>query len=162
LRQEMNRTPIAKFMLLFTACFISVLLFATYAVVSGLLSPREFGIALTSVCAIGFVVLWVAFVKLRTKEAAAQISDAPPVVLDVATRKRLTRSIRIHKAIIAFFVLCLAGALAESRGAPLVPVMVGVTMNLLWTAGLVLRVRQLQRTLAEGQAVTSDQSPTRG
>ena len=149
-------------MLLFAACFISALLFATYAVVSGLLSPREFGIALTLVCAIGFGVLWVAFVKLRTKEAAAQISDAPPIVLDVAKRKRITRTIGFYKVGIAFFVLCLVVTLAESGDAPLVPVMIGVTMNLLWTAGLVLRVRQLQRTLTEGHAVTCDQSPTRG
>ena len=87
LRQEMNLTPIAKFMLPFTACFASVLLLAILAAVNGLLSPRELGISLILVCAIGFVVLWVAFVKIRTKEAAAQILDAPPVVLDVPRRK---------------------------------------------------------------------------
>lgn len=162
LRRERNVTPIAKFMLPFTACFTSVLLLVTFAAVSGLLSPRELGIAVISVCAIGFVVLWVAFVKIRTKEAATQILDAPPVVLDVARRKRITRSIRFCKAWIALFVLCLIFGLAQSKGAPLGPVMIGVTMNLLWTTGLVLRVRQLKRTLAQGQPVTGDQSPTRG
>jgi hypothetical protein len=70
----MKLAPVSKFMLLFCACFTSVLLLAVYAVISGWLSPRGLGVLLSLGCVIAFVVFWIGMRGIGRK----QTLDAPP------------------------------------------------------------------------------------
>jgi hypothetical protein len=134
-------------------------LVVVYANINGSLSPRGLGIVLALVCVAGFIGFWAALVRIGRKTASTQFLNDQPIV-DAAMRKKLIREIRFCRVGIAFLVLCLIFAVAGSKGAPVPPLMVGVTMNLLFTTSLILRIRQLKRLLAEGQAVDTGNATT--
>jgi hypothetical protein len=144
----MNLKAITKLMVLFSACFMSVLLVAVYANVNGSLSPRGLGILLALVCVAGFFGFWAALTKIGRKTGSTQILNDKRLD-EAAIRKKLVRDIRFCRFGIAFLVLCLVIALAEAKDGPILPLSIGIVMNLLFTTSLVSRLRQLKKALAE-------------
>ena len=133
-----------KVILLFSACFVvaSVLLAHEFAV--GVLSPRALGIALLVLCVGGGFVFVVILVKVQHRLQAQREASSPDAI-----RKRRLSQIRVGKIAIVILVLALINGLVTERNAPLLPLLVGVTMNLLITFAIARTVIRLQRRVKD-------------
>jgi hypothetical protein len=143
-------TPIVRLTLLFSACFLCFLSAAMYALVSGFLSPRGFGVAGTLLCVGGVVVLWIALSTHSSKAAAEDVVGTS----DETIRKRQIRTIRFYQGWIALLVFCLIFGLSKAGTVPIAPLAVGVVMNLLMIFGCVQSIKRLRR--GRSRIVTSD------
>ena len=142
----MNIKSVTKLLLAFSACFLGASLLGTVGLINGYLSPRAFGIFLALVCLGGFAFLTIAFQRLARKRQSGSANSSE------TSHRRQLLLIRRYKALIVFLVLCLVAGVVEDtsvRPIPLVPMSVGITMNLLMTWGLVLAIRKLQKSLSE-------------
>lgn len=89
-----------------------------------------------------------AFIVVRNARKRARLyAGLPPVSLDDAMRKKLQGRIRRLKVGVAFFAAVLLYALWETRDDPLLPRLVGVSINLLFQMALMQSIRRLQKML---------------
>jgi hypothetical protein len=117
------------------------------AFIKGYLSPRALGIFLAITILGGVAFLTAAFRRLA-RENVIQGREAETVNPSKASRKRQLFLIKMHEAWIVFLMLCLVGGVVRCvnvRPIPWLPMLVGITMNLLTTWALVLTVRKLQK-----------------
>ena len=140
----MNVKSVAKLVLAFSACFVSVTLLGTMGWMKGYLSPRGLGVFLALVCLGSFVFLTIAFRRL----ARHQVTQAPAA----GTASSQLLLIRMYKVWIVVLVLCLVSGVVEGtrvRPIPFLPMLVGIIMNLLITWALAQTIRKLQKGLSE-------------
>jgi hypothetical protein len=125
-----------------------VLLFVALAFAHRLISPRELGwVSLAYVACLSIVfILIVRNVRAKFKPQANAVSAFQGDVMCRNYRRR----IHFLQLSIAFFALVLVFGLWETRGAPLLPRLVGVTMNLLFQFALIGSIRRLQKELKRG------------
>ena len=125
------------------------------AELQGILSPRGLAFAALFVWVAGTVAA-IVIGRKRIREnrgADIQASQAGPIV-DAKERKRITRSIWMFKVCVAFLTLSLVTALWRQVPAfihgqydRLFPALIGVVMNLTFTATFVWAIRQSQKKL---------------
>lgn len=114
---------------------LSLLLIRAFT--TGLLSPRALGILLL-VFAVGSAGLFLRVLSKLGKRSAPQSGDAGTLA------RRRSVQIRAAKVAIAVLVLLLVNGLFELRSGPLLPLLVGITINILLTITLVRIVIRLQ------------------
>lgn len=140
----MNIRSVAKRVLGVSLCFVGAALLGTVGLIKGYLSPRVFGVFLALVCLGGFVFLTIAFKRL----ARQSITQGP----EAGTARKQRLLIRMYKVWIVLLVLCLVSGVVQAtsvRPIPFLPLLAGITMNLLITWALVLAIRKLQKGLSE-------------
>jgi hypothetical protein len=134
-----------KRLLLLSACSVAAMVALAIEFSHELLSPRQLGIALLVLCiAIGTGA--VVIVKKSAKEFALAPA-LPGTSIDAVTRKRLIWQIRAAKTMIVLMGVALVAGLAEVKNGPLLPLLVGVAMNLMITATSVRTVVRLKKIL---------------
>jgi hypothetical protein len=138
----MELKKLLKFTLLFSACFVAVTLLLIRAVAVGFLSPRSLGIVLS----IFLISSAAAFLRIVAKMR----TTTQPKNLE-ANRKQCLTQIRIAKLAIAILVLLLLNSLFQLRHGPLLPLSVGVAINVLVTVTLVRIVLRLKKSLNVGE-----------
>jgi len=146
----MNIKSVAKLSLVYSGCFWAALLVGVVGFIKGYLSPRALGIFLALVNLGGGAFLTTAFRRLARKNAT-QGWEAETANPSKASRKRQLFLIKMYKAWIIFLMLCLVGGVVRCMGVrpiPWLPMLVGITMNLLTMWALVLTVRKLQKRLS--------------
>lgn len=111
----------------------------------GRLSPRGLGIALLILC-IAYGTAAVLIIKKSAKELTLPLGLSGTSI-DPATRKLLLRRIRRAKTTIALMGIVLMLALIQIRDFPVLPLLVGLAMNLLITAQSVQTVIRLKKIL---------------
>ena len=116
------------------------------AFVAGFLSPRALGIALL-LLVVGEAALFLRIVRKAAKVSRMQLE---PVCVDKAERRRRLLYIRLGKMAILFLVLLLINGLLKLRGGPLMPLLVGIAMNILATFAIARTVMRLQSSLKDG------------
>lgn len=109
----------------------------------GLLSPRGFRIALVAV-AVGMSV-WAGLILNKTTRELRRPLGSPDTPIDGTVRKRRLLGIRAGKAMIVLLAVSLIFGL--SQGGPLLPILVGVAVNLGMMAALIWWVVRLQKSL---------------
>ena len=111
----------------------------------GLLSPRALAsVMITYAACVTFAV----FVILRNARARLQVSAGECAALpDDKTRRKLRGKIRRLQFAVAFFALVFVYALWATRDGPLVPRLVGASVNLLIQVALIQAIRRLQKLL---------------
>ena len=137
------------------AGMILALFLIVVAELQGILSPRGLGFSALFVLVAGTVAL-IVIARKHTKDAqatGAHTLRAGPI-MDAKERKRITRSIWMFKVCVAFLALSLVAALWRQVPAfihgqydGLFPALVGVVMNLTFTATFVWAIRQSQKKL---------------
>ena len=146
----MNIKSVAKLSLVYSGCFWAVSLVGIAGFSKGYLSPRALGIFLAITILGGVAFLTAAFRRLA-RENVIQGWEAETVNPSKASRKRQLFLIKMYEAWIVFLMLCLVGGVVRCinvRPIPWLPMLVGITMNLLTTWALVLTVRKLQKGLS--------------
>jgi len=109
----------------------------------GLLSPRGFAIAM-AVLAVAIFIGQLLINRKSLKER--RLSPAPlEAPADVATSKRRALGVKLGYILIVILVLLLANGLRQH--APLLPTLVGASVNLCITAGAVWIVMRLRKGL---------------
>lgn len=107
------------------------------------LAPRA--LAMMAV-AIALCVASAALIILRNeKDRAYASADPSPAPLDVEMRKKLRSRIRRLQLSVVFSALVFVYALWETRDGPLLPRLVGASMNLLFQFVLIQAIRRLSR-----------------
>ena len=143
--EPMNVRSITKLLVVFSAFFCCVLLAGIEALNKGWLSPRTLGTLLALLCVSASVFLAIAFRRLASKRGVQGL-EVGTATISPSTRRGL---ITMYKAWIVVLALCLVGGVlkgASVRPVPVFPMVVGATMNLLITRGLVRAVRRLSKT----------------
>ena len=135
------KSPI-KITLLISVLFLAVSSLIAYEFAVGSLSPRGMGFALLAFCVVAAVAL--TFVIARAARRSQTQREEP---LTEAVRKRRLRQIKIGKIAIVVLVFALFNGLVTTRDAPIWPVIVGATMNVLMTVAIARGVIRLQRSL---------------
>ena len=146
----MNIKSVAKLSLVYSGCFWAVSLVGIAGFIKGYLSPRALGIFLAITILGGVAFLTAAFRRLA-RENVIQGWEAETANPSKASRKRQLFLIKMYEAWIVFLMLCLVGGVVRCinvRPIPWLPMLVGITMNLLTTWALVLTVRKLQKGLS--------------
>jgi hypothetical protein len=127
---------------------IIVLAGLAIAFVNKALTPQGLGVAFL-VFAIGLSTAF--YLIFRRMSLAVRDVDrnayAVAPAMDSAARKRTVRQIGRLRFMVALFVFCLFFALWEERHGPYVPLLVGCVINLVFTTGMVLAIRRLQKNL---------------
>jgi hypothetical protein len=107
------------------------------------LTPRALA---TMVLAIALCIAPAALIILRNPKSRAYASTDPsPALLDNEMRYELHGRIRRLQFGVAFFALVFVYALWETRDGPLLPRLVGASMNLLFQFVLIQAIRRLCR-----------------
>lgn len=127
---------------IYSLVFVSVAAIIALEYANGALSPRGLGIALlllvsASVC--------VSIILMRCLGRPLRDSPQTAAANDVEKRSRLW--IRIGITMIALMALGLVSGLRMLGHAPLAPLLVGITMNLLITSYLIRLVMRMKRNL---------------
>jgi hypothetical protein len=133
---------IKRFWLLIIAGTCASLLLAV-GFAAHFLSPRELGLGMiVLVCAISIVVarLVLTASKSRSIEGGSQRTSED----EFAVLRRHPALRWILRFVIALMLVSLVEGLWRARAAPLAPQVVGITMNLLFTGGLIWVLRRLQ------------------
>jgi len=136
---------VLKITVIFSACFLGASLLITLAFIRGFLSPRALGIALL------LLVLTEAalFVRIVRKVDNRSRLQPDPHCTDDAERKRRLLYIRLGKLVILFLFLflLLINGLFKLRDGPLMPLLVGIAINILATFAVARTVMRLQSSL---------------
>ena len=133
----MKLNALMKVTLLFSVFVVMLSLLLVHAFTTGLLSPRALGIVLL-VFAVGSAGLFLRALSKLDKRSALQSGDAGTLA------QRRSVQIRAAKVAIAVLVLLLVNGLFQLRSGPLLPLLVGITINVLSTITLVRIVIRLQ------------------
>ena len=142
----MKPASIVKVTLLFSACFVGILLAGTWTLISGLMSPRTFGIALAVLCVLSVAVLSVVWSRMA-KKAEAEDALSPSPTLDDSTGRGRLRVIRFYQGWVALLVVCLLYGISKARTVPVAPLAAGIVMNVLFIFACVQTIKKLQNTL---------------
>jgi hypothetical protein len=134
---------IAKRLLLLFVCSMGIVILLAREFSHGVLSSHAFEVGLLIV-AVGMGVSAMVIVTKTAKELRG-VTGPPGTALDEITRRRRLLGIRAGKAMIALLTIALVFGLF--RGGPLVPVLVGIAMNLVMMLSLIWWVVRLQRSL---------------
>jgi hypothetical protein len=139
----MDLKSVLKITVIFSACFLGASLLITLAFIRGFLSPRALGIALL------LLVLTEAalFVRIVRKVANRSRLQPDPHCTDDAERKRRLLYIRLGKLVILFLFLLLINGLFKLRDGPLMPLLVGIAINILAIFAVARTVMRLQSSL---------------
>ncbi len=138
---------IVKLTLLFSACFMGVMLLLAHEFSVHSLSPRGLGIALALLSVGGVLIFALLLLVFVRKRAVPSLDITAALPLDPATRKQRIFFIRFCKGWIALLVLCLVVGLGRATRSTLGPTLVDVFMNLATTFALVWVVVRMQKTL---------------
>lgn len=126
------------------AALSTALMTVVFASIEKWIPPRLLAWLLIGV----MVVFYIAFYRLikrnRDESRATGEFDKP---LDEMTRLRLRRNIRRFKIWVAFLIFCLAYGLWSTQQDPLLPRIVGASVNVLMIVYLTWLIRKLQRKL---------------
>ena len=127
---------------------IVVLAGIVIASLNGVLTSRGFGVAGFSfmVCFALIFTMVLRQPKLGANNADNYPSDPAPAA-DSIPRQRTVRKIRQLQFLVAVLIFCLIYGLWNGRHGPVPPIVVGCVMNLAFTAGALLAIRQLQKNL---------------
>ena len=129
-------------MLVLYGCSVTVTILLSYEFSHRNLSPRWLGIALLIVCvAIGTAAAFL------IKKSAKEFAVPPGTRVNAVTRKQLLRQIRMAKTTIAIMGGALVLGLTQIRDFPLMPLLVGLVLNLLITAQSVQTVVRVRKIL---------------
>jgi archaellum biogenesis protein FlaJ (TadC family) len=139
----MDLKQVMRFTVIFSGCFLGASLLITLAFIRGLLSPRGLGIALL------VLVLTEAalFVRMVRRVASRSRLHHDPHSADDAERKRRLLYIRLGKLALLLLFLLLINGLFKLRDGPLMPLLVGIAMNVLVTFAVARTVMRLQSSL---------------
>jgi hypothetical protein len=128
-----------------TAASISAVYIAViFVFLKGLIPPRFLGWIFIAIAIAGGVTFHRLFKRFRDELRAAREFEKP---LDDATRRRYRSSIRNMKILVGVLVFALVYGLWSTRGDPVLPRIVGVSVNILLNASLISSIRKLQRKL---------------
>jgi hypothetical protein len=144
-RPQAAELTLAKRLLVLFVCFVGVGSLLNYVFGRGLLSPRGLGVALLILC-IALVSGFLLSVKKSAKEFAMPL-EPDGTATNATTRKLLLWRMRRAKKRIVIMVFVLALALINFRSFPLLPLLVGVALNLLITARSVQIVFRIKKAL---------------
>lgn len=128
--------PYLTHFLFLPACFLVLISALVYAEITGTVSPRFFGIG-SLLLMLGLYIGLVYRIR-RTQAAKASPGSSPSP----------TESIKRLRILIGIMVLLLLSGLWFQRGGPLLPRLVGVTINLLFTASFVSRLRKAKKAVS--------------
>ncbi|HSY10794.1 MAG TPA: hypothetical protein VK976_01260 [Verrucomicrobiae bacterium] len=137
---------IVKVTLLFSACFVSILLAGTFALIRGVLSPRGFGVAISVLCIVAVVILSVVWSRIARKAEAETTLNSSDTI-DESTRKRRMRAVRFYQGWIALLVVCFLYGLTKAGTAPVAPLAVGLVMNALWIFASIQAIKKLRNSV---------------
>ena len=142
----LEQKSVLKITLIFSACFLGPSLLIALAFAAGFLSLRALGIALLLLVG-GEAALFLRMVRKAAKVSRIQLD---PGSIDDAERRRRLLHIRLGKMVILFLLLLLINGLLKLRDGPLVPLLVGIAMNILATFAIARTVMRLQSSLKDG------------
>jgi len=137
-----------KVQLLFFVGVPSMLILVAVAFAHRLISPRGLGVVIFAL----YVAVFATVVFVCKKSAGE--SGLGSVSIDTPTRKVLVRRMWMAKMMIVLMTVSLIAAIVsfasskEFREGPIVPLLVGLVMNLLITASSVRTVMRLQKLLS--------------
>jgi hypothetical protein len=136
---------LVKRLLLLSACSAGVMILFALGSSRGILSPRGLGIALAILC-IAIAIGTVLIIKKSAKEL--RVTPGPPgSSTDAVTRNRLLWRLRMAKTTIVIMGVALVAGLTQIKNSPILPLLVGLIMNLLITAKSVQTVVRLKKIL---------------
>jgi hypothetical protein len=119
-----------KPLMLLSICLVGVMFASALAFGHRLLSPRALGIVLLISC-IAFGVAAVLTVKKSSREFMVPPRPPRDIAIDAVTRAQLLRRIRLAQIIIVIMGAALVVGLTEIKDGPILPLLVGVVLNLL-------------------------------
>jgi len=132
------------FLFLFV-CFSVLMSLLVYGAVTGAVSPRLFGLC-------GIVLMLGLFIGFAYRLRSAHATEGSQNSIRSFTEDSVQVNLSIKRLRIAIGVmlLLLLNGLWFTRGGPLLPRLVGVTINLFITASFVFRLRRAKKLLAPG------------
>jgi hypothetical protein len=141
----MDQRQLYRRNLLRFACFGFLLFVIAILYVYGVLSPRGLGIACASASILFFFAMLV--MLRRNAEAYKKSGDWPEKSLDEATRKSRSKTIRAQVRLVVILQLALWYGLWAYRANLSWPLLVGVVVNLCFTAALVRSILHRRSSL---------------
>jgi len=137
---------LVKKLLLFSAGLLAVSLLLAHEFTVHSLSPRGLGIALLILLVATFFVLTLALFRSRSAAPPFERPAGSPTT-DPITRRRRVLGIRLGKTAIVILALLLVNALRQIGSGHLLPLLVGVAVNLCTMAAVIQVVLRLQKSL---------------
>jgi hypothetical protein len=134
-----------KRLLLMSVCSVGLMTLLAYEFSHGILSPRGLAIALFMLCIA--ISVGVVLIGRKTAEEFRVPPGPPGASIDTATRKRRLLGIRLAKAWIIILAVGLLVGLRGIGSEPLLPLLVGVAVNLCMMATAIWVVVRLQEGL---------------
>ena len=136
---------ILKRLVLLIVCTIAISIPLAHLQKVGTLQPQGLGIVL--LLWVGVVATVVVLTLRRARREYWAERESPERSIDDVTRTRSTKAVRRLKRCIIFLQLTLWGGLWLSRGGPVLPILVGVVVNLSFTALIIQAIVRAQKTL---------------
>jgi hypothetical protein len=128
-----------KYLIPFSIGFIGVLVAIVGAFVAGEITSLEMGYAFATSCFTAIVVLTLLFSRVSSEVHTARELTQDRV--NSAARKKALRTVRNCKIAIAVMPVLFAYALWSTRGDPLLPRIIGATINIAITSAFIIALR---------------------
>ena len=145
----MNLKTVVKLTLVFSACFMSVVLVLVHEFITKSLSPRGLGIAMILLIIASGLGIIVAFGLIRSSNKVNVNSSetAQPSILSQRAQRRGVNAIRAAKILVVILLLGLLNGLRLIGRVPPWALLVGVTINLLLTTSIIWIIVKSQKRL---------------
>lgn len=136
------QSVIVRRFVLFFSIFVAALLLAVLACIGGLLSGRAFAVTCIGLSIVG---VWILTLLISNAQQSMPMNGS------VKTSSPLKGSVSLWllRVMIGLNVLILGWGIAVTSGAPRLPKITGITVNICLTAGLVAALRRQKRKLGK-------------